>query len=179
MQTEFSAVPFWMKAAVEITPVILPGRLLAQMARGVRARKVGVLDRLGPHADAVILIAPSDLPVLFRIKALAPDPVTVIRRGDPGAWDARVTAPFFTLLAMLHGMEDGDALFFSRDVTVEGDTGAVLAFRNALDAEEIDLADEFLALLGLTGRAGRVLKKALAAIGRKTGVPVTRAMGAA
>ena len=76
---------------------------------------------------------------------------------------------------MLHGVEDGDALFFSREVMIEGDTSAVLAFRNALDAEEIDLTEEFLALVGFNGPAGHVLRNALAAIGRKTGVPVTRA----
>jgi predicted lipid carrier protein YhbT len=164
-----------MKAAVGITPPFLPEWILTRMVRGVRERKVGILDRLGQHAGAVIAIAPNDLPIVFRVQASAAEPVTMIRRGDVYSWDARITAPFFSLLAMLHGVEDGDALFFSREVMIEGDTSAVLAFRNALDAEEIDLTEEVLASVGLNGPAGHVMRSALAAIGRKTGVPVTRA----
>ena len=177
MQTAASIpnVPSWMKLAIGIAPLALPERLLTHMARSVRNRQAGFLDRLGQHADAVIAIAPSDLPLVFRIQVSARDPVTVLRKGAPCRCDARVTAPFFNLLAMLHGEQDGDALFFSRDLVIEGDMSAVLAFRNALDAEEIDLAEEFLAVIGLKGVAGAQLKRILAEIGRRTGVPVTRA----
>jgi predicted lipid carrier protein YhbT len=44
------------------------------------------------------------------------------------------------LVGMLDGSYDGDALFFSRDLVIEGDTSAVLALRNALDDAEIDPA---------------------------------------
>ena len=177
MQTAASIpnVPSWMKLAIGIAPLALPERLLTHMARSVRNRQAGFLDRLGPHADAVIAIAPTDLPLVFRIQVSARDPVSVLRTTTPCRCDARVTAPLFNLLAMLHGIQDGDALFFSRDLVIEGDMSAVLAFRNALDAEEIDLAEEFLAVIGLKGVAGAQLKRILAEIGRRTGVPVTRA----
>lgn len=47
---------------------------------------------------------------------------------------------------MVHGALDGDALFFSRDILIEGDTEAVLALRNAVDDAEIDLAGEIAAV---------------------------------
>jgi O2-independent ubiquinone biosynthesis accessory factor UbiT len=47
------------------------------------------------------------------------------------------------LLGLVYGAFDGDALFFSRDLVVEGDTGAMLALRNAIDNAEFDLAVEF------------------------------------
>lgn len=43
---------------------------------------------------------------------------------------------------MLHGREDGDALFFSGALEISGDTSAVLALRNALDDAELDLTEE-------------------------------------
>jgi predicted lipid carrier protein YhbT len=171
--------PFWMKAAALVTPVALPERLLVGVAKGIRDRRAGILDRVGQHADAAIAIVPSDLPLVFRIQASAPDPVAVLRARDAYRWDARVTAPFFNLLAMLHGVQDGDALFFSRDLVIEGDMSAVLAFRNALDAEELDLTDELLALVGLKGPAGKFLKRVLVEIGHRSGLPVTRAAVAA
>ena len=49
---------------------------------------------------------------------------------------------------MIHGTLDGDALFFSRDITIEGNTDAILALRNAIDAAEIDLPGEVADLFG-------------------------------
>ena len=43
---------------------------------------------------------------------------------------------------MMHGSLDGDALFFSRDLVIEGDTAAGLALRNAIDDAELDLTVE-------------------------------------
>ena len=48
----------------------------------------------------------------------------------------------------MHGAFDGDALFFSRDLVIEGDTAAVLALRNAIDDAELDLSAEAQAMSG-------------------------------
>jgi len=39
---------------------------------------------------------------------------------------------------MIDGTYDGDALFFSRDLVIEGDTEAVLALRNAIENAELN-----------------------------------------
>jgi len=41
---------------------------------------------------------------------------------------------------MVDGTYDGDALFFSRDLSIEGDTEAVLALRNAIENADLDLS---------------------------------------
>jgi predicted lipid carrier protein YhbT len=79
--------------------------------------------------------------------------MTAHRRARPPAHDARIAGPLSAFLAMMHGAEDGDALFFSRDLTVEGDTAAVLALRNAMDDAELDLTEELAALAGPLGGA--------------------------
>ena len=53
------------------------------------------------------------------------------------AYDARIAAPLIVLLGMIDGTYDGDALFFSRDLVIEGDTEAVLALRNAIENAEL------------------------------------------
>lgn len=75
-------------------------------------------------------------------------------------------------LAMLHGADDGDALFFSGDLAIAGDTSAVLALRNALDDAELDLTGELAALFSppLDGW----LRRALALAARRSGYVLSR-----
>jgi hypothetical protein len=75
-----------------------------------------------------------------------------------------------TLFDLMEGRLDGDALFFSRALVIEGNTEVVVALRNALDGEEIDLLDDVLSLFGpfnplarlLAGRAEALLGRAAA-----------------
>lgn len=52
------------------------------------------------------------------------------------------------LIGLIDGSYDGDALFFSRDLVVEGDVEAVLALRNAIDDAGVDLVTDTAAMLG-------------------------------
>lgn len=61
-----------------------------------------------------------------------------------------------TLLGMIDGRYDGDALFFTRDLSVQGDTEAVVCLRNALDDMEGSVADDVAAFFG--GAGARFLK---------------------
>ena len=99
-------------------------------------------------------IDPTDLPIVFR---LVPDPkrprLEVERDGEAKSSDARIAGPLAALIGLVHGAYDGDALFFSRDLVIEGDTAAVLALRNAIDNEEIDLV----------ARSGRLVRSSCTA----------------
>lgn len=68
-----------------------------------------------------------------------------------------------TFLALLEGNVDGDALFFSRELCVEGDTEALLILRNALDNAQIDLREivfsVFGPLSGIAAQAAAPLEK--------------------
>ena len=61
-----------------------------------------------------------------------------------------------TLLGMIDGRYDGDALFFTRDLIVEGDTEAVVCLRNAVDDVEGSVADDVATFFGAAGK--RILK---------------------
>lgn len=152
------------------------GRVVARLG----AQHPGLFARLGAHAGKVYLVDATDLPFVFRLSpAVARPSVEVCRRPVPGAWDARIAGPLAALLGMIHGSLDGDALFFSRDIVLEGDTEAVLALRNALDDAEIDLLTEAAGLLGpFLGPAGpaaeRTGRRVLAEISRLSGVALLR-----
>lgn len=146
------------------------------MVRGVAARHPRLFARLGPHAGKRFLIDPTDLPVVFLLRPLAERPgITALRRGEAVARDCRIAGPLAALLGLVHGMHDGDALFFSRDIVMEGDTEAMLALRNAIDDAELDLFAEAAAGLGGIGSitASR-LRPAVEAVSRLTGVAMTR-----
>jgi predicted lipid carrier protein YhbT len=79
----------------------------------------------------------------------------------PADVDARISASIASLLALLEGRLDGDALMFSRQLVVGGDVEAVLALRNAIDDAGLDIVTEVAALLGPFGQpVERVLEAA-------------------
>jgi predicted lipid carrier protein YhbT len=148
------------------------GRVVSRLA----AERPAIFRRLGNHADKVYLIDAVDLPFVFRLRPCAERPsLDLCRRTAAGPWEARIAGPLAALLGMIHGSFDGDALFFSRDIVIEGDTEAVLALRNALDDAEIDLLSE---AAGLFGPAGGVVERAgrgvLSEASRLTGVSLIR-----
>jgi predicted lipid carrier protein YhbT len=132
-----------------------------------------LLQRMGKHADRRFLIDPTDFPFVLLLHP-ASGAISAHRRGKLPAYDARMAGPMSAFLAMMHGAEDGDALFFSRDLTIEGDTAAVLALRNAIDDAELDLSVE---LTAASGRFAGVTRRALARAEQMTGLTLHRIDG--
>ena len=150
--------------------------VLGHLCRGMAERHPGLFTRLGPHAEKRFLIDPTDLPFSFLVRPKPSGPRIEARRSVTAAdWDCRIAGPLAALLGMVHGAYDGDALFFSRDIVMEGDTEAALALRNAIDDAEIDLFAEAAVSLGAVGRlAGQRLLPLVRTASRITGVALTR-----
>jgi predicted lipid carrier protein YhbT len=168
-------------AALRFAPLAPLSFVAARFARSLGRRHPALFARLGDEADKIFLIDPTDLPLAFRLlpRPGAPRLETVRREADgcldAGSWDARVAGPLAALIGLVHGAYDGDALFFSRDLVIEGDTAAVLALRNAIDNEEIDLTREAAALFGpFESLALRPAQELASFAARWTGVALTR-----
>ncbi|WP_417231986.1 ubiquinone anaerobic biosynthesis accessory factor UbiT [Brevundimonas sp.] len=121
--------------------------LLTASLRSIARRQPDAFDRLGQVRHATIRINPVDLPVAFEMR---PDGETgsirVVRpNDDTGDASARISGPLLTLLALFDGRGDADGAFFQRCIDVDGDTAAILALHNALEASELTMAD----ILGL------------------------------
>lgn len=108
------------------------------------------------------------MPFVFLLRPDPDHPFLRLYRRGPGipAYDARIAGTFLTLLEMVDGRADGDALFFSRDLMVEGDTEAVVVLRNALDDLDGSIADD---LAAFAGPPGRIVLKFLRRIKRPAG----------
>lgn len=133
-------------------PLIQPA--LTRIVRRIAATHRDIFDRLGPYREATYVIEPADMPFVL---VLCPDPerpqLRAVRRDTaPAAHDARITGAFLTLFDLIDAGADGDALFFSRDLVVSGDTEAVVRLRNALDDVEGSIATDVAAQFGPPGR---------------------------
>jgi predicted lipid carrier protein YhbT len=115
-------------------PLALLRPILNRIATHVAGSRPELFNRLGPHAGKRFLIDPIDLPFVLVLKPERKAPLlTAHRRHERPAHDAAIAGTFFNLLDMIDGTLDGDAMFFSRDLAVSGDTEAIVALRNALD----------------------------------------------
>lgn len=158
---------------------VLLNRLIALLAQ----RHTGMLERLADFAGATCLIVPRDLPAAFLL-TLRPSPqppkLNLVDPARVTGARATIRADLATLLQLLEGRIDGDALFFSRDLTVEGDMEVVVALRNAVDDAGIDLIRDAASTCGpfaapaerlgrqLSGTAARLHRRLVAAMGVRT-----------
>lgn len=150
-----------------LPPVLLQPPLNAVMAV-IKRRHPGMFDRLAGLSGATFLIDPIDLAFDFLLRPSPPPSlVAVAKGGQTETPTATIRGPLIALIQLLEGKLDGDALFFSRDLVVEGDTEAVVTLRNAVDGAGIDVLADFLAALGpLAGPAGRIADGAIAVFNR-------------
>ncbi len=133
-------------------PVPLLNIALAEALGLMRRRHPAVFDRLAGVGEKSIRLEPSDMPVSFTLAlgAVTDRPWLRVACLDcPAA--AVIRGPFATLLNLLEGRSDGDGLFFARALAVEGDMELVVALRNAVDGEDIDVVDDFMSVFGPLG----------------------------
>jgi O2-independent ubiquinone biosynthesis accessory factor UbiT len=162
--------PIALARAIRVLPLGPLSLSLTVYARRIARTHPGMFRRLGEYGDRRFSLDPTDLPFVITLAPRAGNPrVTVTRRAQNA--DARIAGPLAALLGMVHGAYDGDALFFSRDLVIEGDTSAALALRNAVDDAELDLAGE---VATLSGPFAAPLRRLIAMAERRTGVSLSR-----
>lgn len=135
-------------------PLFLLQPLLGRVVRRIAAENPRMFNRLGPWAGRDFIIDPVDMPFVLHLR---PDPDAplmraVSRRRLPDHV-AQISGRFLDLLELVDADLDGDALFFSRDLVIEGNTEAVVSLRNALDDVDGSIAARVADMHGAPGRA--------------------------
>ncbi len=137
--------------ALRAVPASIIDRLVQKLSDDIQQKHTGLFERLGDIDCPSWLIEPLDLPYVFYL-SLGEDKLLIqtYAKDDilPEA-AAHIRASIENLLKMTDGQSDGDALFFSRDLSISGSTEAVVALRNAMDASGINLEEEIMENLGL------------------------------
>lgn len=160
-------------APIPLPPLLPVGLLCAvlrpvldRIVRRIAARHPEIFARVAPYERSDFVIVPQELPFALHLR---PDPAAPLLRAVPRTrlppHVARIEGRFLLLLALVDGESDGDAAFFSRDLTISGNTEAVVSLRNALDDMDGSVAEEAAGLFGPPGRA------ILAALRRRSGRP--------
>ena len=144
-------LPPWLSRAVAPLPLAPLQPALALMLARIGRAHPDLYDRLGEHAEKRFGIDPTDLPFAFVLEPRPERPQARAVRRLPAGLDVRIRGPLSGLIGMAEGRLDGDALFFSRTLSIEGDMEATLALRNALDDARLDFGVILLGSLGPLG----------------------------
>ncbi len=132
-------------------PLLQP--LLNRIVRTTSQRRPEIFLRLGVHARKNFLIDPINLPFVFLLQPNPDAPRMRVYRSKAGlTYHASISGSFFDLLKLIDGRMDGDAIFFSRALRIEGDTEAIVCLRNALDDVDGSIAEDVAGFLGHTGK---------------------------
>lgn len=138
-------------------PTFLVARICHQAMATMHHRYRPVFERIAEQEAFALLISPTDLDLQFYLKIDADHPeLRPARHGEEETIAAQISGPLPALLELLQGSSDGDALFFSRTLRIEGRTELVVALRNALDGESIDLRSAVAESFGVMGPAAKV-----------------------
>lgn len=138
-------------------PRPLIDRLLARLTRALGTRHPALTNRLAGLDPFVVAVYATDLD--FDLEMCWDGTSLTLARSTHAA-GARVSGPAALLLELVAGRVDGDALFFSGQLTVEGRTDLVVGLRNALDGEDIDPEGLIVDATGLPPRLGRTALRA-------------------
>ncbi|MDP4032150.1 MAG: SCP2 sterol-binding domain-containing protein [Pseudorhodobacter sp.] len=177
MHNQDSAIPRLPRlAATALRPLPLApvSVVLTALTRNIVRRNPGLFARLGAYRAKSFILDLTDLPFGVLLDVSGAKARVTAHRGAPVA-DVQISGSLAAFLGMVHGAYDGDALFFSRDLAVSGDTAAALALRNAIDDSELDFAAEVAAL---SGPLRIPLDKLINLVERRSGVALHR-VGAA
>lgn len=127
--------------------------LLQRIVRKVAREQPALFARLGPHGRSRFLIDARDLPFIL---LLQPDPVhprlRAVSRAAAVDCDTHISGSCRELVTMVDGRQDGDSLFFSRDLLITGNLEAAVCLRNALDDIDGSIMQHVCVALGKPGK---------------------------
>ncbi len=156
---------------------LLPSFVLAPLVRRLnnvmRRRHPDLVSNFASLDPAVLHVLPTGLRHRFAL-AFGGGRLDISLLGidENSMASATIKGDLSVLIDLLEGRYDGDAMFFSRELQISGDTSAIVAVRNTLDREELDLRGEIAALFGpfsyparkVGTRIGGTMRRAQAAI---------------
>lgn len=154
--------------ALATLPQPVVGALVRRLTRTLPRKQPTLARRLSELDGKRLLIVPDELTYAFLISF--PSGEVRIELVDPAEapeTEAQMRGPLRLFYDLVRGGRDGDALFFSRELSVNGDMAVAVTLRNAMDGAGVDLFSEFLQM---PGPLGPVLRGAGALVDRTAGI---------
>ncbi|MET3665506.1 SCP2 sterol-binding domain-containing protein [Caulobacter sp. 1776] len=148
-------------AAIAAKSLLLgPSYILTLALRRLVRIHPDAFARLAAYRESLFLIEFTDAPLAFslrpsgtsgQVRVLSTAAAKTVRA------DVRIAGQMVDLLRVFDGTFDADAAFFSRRIRVAGDTSALMALHNALEAADLTLAD----LIGAPASARGLVNRGL------------------
>lgn len=153
--------PTPLPAILSLVPPTVLARAVAMLSRSMRRRHPALIDAFARLDPAIVHVVIADPERRFAISfGDGRMDVRVVLAANPPPADATIRGSIDALIELLEGHIDGDTLFFSRKIEITGSTAVIVAMRNTLDREEINMRDEIAALFGpFEGPARRVARR--------------------
>ncbi|MCC6779176.1 MAG: SCP2 sterol-binding domain-containing protein [Hyphomicrobiales bacterium] len=134
-------IPALLAQIVRPLPLLPLELMVRRLVDNAVDARPSLASRLADSAGTTIAVDPIDCPFAFLITlGLTRPRVRAVPDLSDCSYQTRIAAPLLVLLGLVDGSYDGDAVFFSRDLVIEGDTEAALALRNAIENAELDAA---------------------------------------
>jgi len=143
------------RAFIAATPPPVLDLGAAALLRAMARNHPELFRVLAERRRTVILVELTDLPRRFLLQFGEGAPSLRLTGASASEADASVKGSLEALMALFEGRVDSDALFFTREIVIAGDTSAVVALRNVLDREIISVLDEASSLFGPLRRFAR------------------------
>lgn len=130
--------------ALRPLPVTFLSQLIAFFLRRMDRLYPEISSRMEPLGLCHFHIVPTDFWFSFMVTLDHGKATAAVLRKEQFVSNvtATISGDLLSLMQLLEGSVDGDALFFSRQIMVEGETEAVLTLRNAVDS--VDLSVEHI-----------------------------------
>ncbi|HBM90540.1 MAG TPA: hypothetical protein DD400_01485 [Rhodospirillaceae bacterium] len=135
------------KIMLHLMPRPLLARSVALVVQRMERQHPALFKNVAQLEPATLHLKPTNIPHHFALRT-GENPDFTLLENEREQADACISGSLESLIDMLEGRADGDTLFFARELHITGDTALIVALRNTLDREEIDLYQEILSLCG-------------------------------
>ena len=110
-----------------------------------------VIKKMSQFSPSRMVLVPLDMPFDFFVEFSNESlQINIIDKNTYlGKNLTKITASIDVFVKMLEGNLDGDALFFSRKLIIEGETTIIVALRNILEAENVNIKNDIKKSLGI------------------------------
>ncbi|MBS9778465.1 MAG: SCP2 sterol-binding domain-containing protein [Gammaproteobacteria bacterium] len=130
---------------VTVSPISVVQITSNQIIKKIIQNHDDIKETLEEYDDPTFLIIPTDFPLIFKLRPCGENSyLTAYKKNTQVQADATIKGNSEKLFDLMEGKVDGDALFFSREISISGKTEAVVALRNAIENAEIDIFEEIL-----------------------------------
>ena len=136
------------RMAMRVLPPTAMQKAVDAMMRAMRANHPRLFGNLEKLPSAVLRVEPVDLPHRFILSFGGGTVRLTVSDGGEPPCSAAIKGKLEALLELLEGRTDGDMMFFARTIEITGNTATIVALRNTLDREEIDLLTDATGFLG-------------------------------